>query len=442
MRIRESRTSSKIRARWRGRTSLLSVVALAATAVAVPQSAQGADPAVVAVTSDGPATYWTGTVRSTGPTRPQVPECRTVHCDRLRLRVDLPAGTWDRPGGLQVAIRWDGATEGGLGLFVYRGDALVATSTAGVGAAQSVIVPSAANGRYDVYVSYGVTFGAVDPDPAIAYEGLAEVEYRPAVEPVREMLPDLRSLPQQNVTYDNPGTIFDDVAQPGQSCFDSERAEQGARQCLRFDQVLENTGTGPVELAFDRQTGSYQDEDVVQRLHRSDGSHTDLPAGQVEFHPVHSHYHFKGFAQSELWLTDGAGNLVGTTPAAVADKVSFCIADTDLVGWGSKGDAALSYPAPACLDPKRVEGGTEYFDMGMSPGWADRYNWYLPDQMIDTHGLADGTYVLFTTVDPDSKLRESREDNNCSSVVVVLSGLATDQPYAELLGTGPACPRF
>ncbi|MEU5725128.1 lysyl oxidase family protein [Micromonospora sp. NPDC047738] len=427
-------------ARTRRAGALLAAGLLVLAGTALPRAAQAASPGEVKLRSDGPASYWAGTVRSDGPGTRQIPECRTVHCEKLRLTVALPPGTWTRPGGVQVAIRWDGATEGGLGLFVYRGQTLVAKSTAGVGTAQSVIIPSARNGSYDVYVSYGVTFGAVDPDRVIAYQGLAEVEYRPTVQPVRDLLPDLRSLPQENVTYDNPGTIFGDTAQPGQSCFDSERSEQGARQCLRFDQVLQNAGTGPVELHYSRQSGVMQDEDVWQRVYRSDSTWQDLSAGQVEFHPIHGHYHFKGFAQSELWLADRAGRVVGSAPAAVADKVSFCIADTDLVGWGTKGDAALSYPAPACLDPKSTSGGRDYFDMGMSPGWADRYNWYLPDQMIDTYGLADGTYVLFTTVDPDSKLSESDETNNCSSVIVALSGLATSQPQAQLRGVGPACP--
>jgi hypothetical protein len=54
--------------------------------------------------------------------------------------------------------------------------------------------------------------------------------------------------------------------------------------------------------------------------------------------------------------------------------------------------------------------------------------------------LSDGTYILFTTVDPEGKLREANEENNCGSVLVELSGLATNEPHAELLGIGPACP--
>jgi hypothetical protein len=427
---------------WRrGRlVALLAAALLTLAGTAVPQTAQAANPTKVVIDNDGPAKLWSGTVRSDGPGIPTIPQCQAVHCDKIEVKVNLALKTWQRrPGGIQVAIRWDVATEAGLGLFVYRDGNLVAKSTAGVGTAQSVIIPSAQNGSYYVYVAYGVTFGAVDPDPVVSYEGLAEVEYDPAIQPIRDLLPDLASLPQENVTYDNPGAIFDDVAQPGQSCFDSERVEQEAMQCLRFDQVLQNKGFGPVDLRYDRQAGVLQDEDVAQRIYRSDGTFYNRPAGKVEFHAVHGHYHFKGFAQSELWLTDGAGNMVGTAPAAVGDKVSFCIADTDLAAFGQKGDAPLSYPAPDCLDPKETVGTTEYFSMGMSRGWADRYNWYLPDQMIDTDGLMDGTYVLFTTVDPDNKLLESDDANNCGSVLIDLSGLSTDQPHADLRGTGPAC---
>jgi hypothetical protein len=419
---------------------LMAVVLAAAGAVAIPQLGRAATaPTRVTVINDGPAKFWTGSVRNDGPGTPGIPECQTVHCDKVQLKVSLPANTWQRPGGLQVAIRWDIATEGALGLFVYRDGQLVAKSTAGVGIAQSVLIPSARNGGYEVYVSYGVTFGAIDPDPVIGYEGLAEVEYAPAVKPLRDLLPDLAAMPQENVTYDNPGSIFGDTAPPGQSCFESEIDEQDAVQCLRFDQVLRNRGEGRLELRFQREAGVFQDEYVAQRVYRSDGTFTDRAAGQVEFHAVHGHYHFKGFAQSEMWLTDGAGNLVDTAPAAVGDKVSFCVSDTDLIDWGKKGDGPLSYPAPDCLEPKQVIGTTEFFSYGMTQGWADRYNWFLPDQMIDTAGLADGTYVLFTTVDPDSKLLESDETNNCGSVVLELTDLATSQPHAQLLGAGPSC---
>jgi hypothetical protein len=424
---------------------VLLTIALAALGLtAISSAAQADDPPRVTVATDGPAKFWTGVVRADGPTTRGIPECRTVNCDHLELKVMLPTGIWNRPGGVQVAIRWDIATEGALSLFVYRGGQRVAKSAAGVGIAQSLTIPSAKNGTYDVYVSYGVTFGAVDPDPVIQYEGLAEVEYKPAVQPLRDLVPDLAALPQENVTYDNPGTIFGDTAQQGQSCFDSELdAQHPTRQCLRFDQVMRNAGAGPVELRFDRQAGvDPQDgdlEDVAQRVYSSDGTFENHPAGQVVFHQIHDHYHFKDFAQSILWHADSAGHLVGTAPAAVGDKVSFCVSDTDLIAWGEKGDDPLSYPAPDCLFPKQTIGNTEFFWYGLSRGWADRYNWYLPGQMIDTTGLSDGTYALLTTVDPLDKLIESDDANNCASVIVELTGLSTSQPHASLLGPGQPC---
>jgi hypothetical protein len=174
-------------------------------------------------------------------------------------------------------------------------------------------------------------------------------------------------------------------------------------------------------------------------VYRSNGTFSDIPAGQVEFHPIHDHYHFKDFAQSVLWHADSAGHPVGTAPAAVGDKVSFCVSDTDLIAWGEKGDDPLSYPAPDCLFPKQTIGNTEFFWYGLSRGWADRYNWYLPGQMIDTTGLSDGTYLLLTTVDPVNKLLESDDTNNCASVIVQLTGLSTNTPHADRIGTGPAC---
>jgi Lysyl oxidase len=424
----------------RGVLALLTIALAALGLTAISSAAQADGPPRVTVATDGPAKFWTGVVRANGSTTPGIPECRTVNCDHLELKVMLPSGIWNRPGGVQVAIRWDIATEGALSLFVYRGGQRVAKSAAGVGIAQSLTIPSAKNGTYDVYVSYGVTFGAVDPDPVIQYEGLAEVEYKPAVRPLRDLVPDLAALPQENVTYDNPGSIFGDTAQPGQSCFDSELDPMHpTRQCLRFDQVMRNAGQGPLELRFNRQIGDLGDQPVAQRVYRSDGTFRSLDAGQVEFHPIHDHYHFKDFAQSVLWHADSAGHPVGTGPAAVGDKVSFCVSDTDLIAWGEKGDDPLSYPAPDCLFPKQTVGNTEFFWYGISRGWADRYNWYLPGQMIDTTGLSDGTYVLFTTVDPENKLLESDNTNNCASVIVELTGLSTSQPHASRLGTGPPC---
>ena len=55
---------------------------------------------------------WEGRVGpEDAPTGGEPVECAAVPCDHFRLRIDLPRGTFDdpnRPGGVQVALRWFG----------------------------------------------------------------------------------------------------------------------------------------------------------------------------------------------------------------------------------------------------------------------------------------------------------------------------------------------
>ena len=391
---------------------------------------------------------WTGTVFRDGPRAREVPECRNVSCDRIRVTVKLPADLWRRhPGGLLVAIRFiTGTPDDNLGLVVYRDDERVARSTAQVATAQSVVIPSASNGVYDVYVVDGLAFGNPLPSPEIDYEGLAQVVYDPVKNPVRDLLPDLVALPQQNITFGPPFEIFDDPVPSGSTCHQSEIDEDQAQTCLRFDQVLGNSGAGALDIRFDQPSGvpPVDDQEVTtsQRIYRSDGSFYHLPAGNVHWHAIHQHYHFDGFAQSKLWATDAQGVRSGASPAATGNKVSFCIATTSINPdyWGQQAFGPSSYPAPDCLEPESSSQGLDHFKQGMAVGWTDEYNWFLPGQYVEVTGVPDGDYILDTTVDPTARLVESDKTNNCGSVRVRLSGMATPNAQAELLGPGPACP--
>jgi hypothetical protein len=383
------------------------------------------------VESDGPAVYWTGDVPHSGATIPSVPECAASSCDRAKVKVNLPSRIWQqKPGGLEISIRWQGGFTDILGLYVYRDDVRVAASEAGVGLAQSVLIPSAQNGTYQVYVRY-MPGGESN---TIHYEGLSEVEYRPNANPPRDLLPDLQARPQEHVTFERPlFDLFEPAPPPGQNCFDSERAELGAVLCLRFDQIMANIGEGPLDLRFSRPAGVFQDEPVAQRVYRSTGGYREVSAGQVEFHRVHGHYHFKGFAQSVLWTADGNGNRLGTAPASTGRKVSFCIADTDLDAWGRKGNGPTSYPAPNCLEPDSTGGGVENFKQGMTNGFADRYTWDLPSQFVEASGLPNGLFRLETTVNPEHVLLEASYANNCVVILVQLSGMGTANPQARIV---------
>ncbi len=396
---------------------------------------------------------WTDMVRA-GVNTAGPPEC-APGCDRFTVNVDLPPSVWaNRQGGLQVQIRWAAAAPfDNLRLYVYRRGALVARSDGIIAIAQGVLIPSAANGLYSIYVAH-------DPDSAsesIAYDGLVEVEYEPRPFPARRLMPDLEARPQRNLSFDPVGIFFDEVSATNPTCYRSEVEEEGARTCLRFDQIFANVGEGAMELRFSVPRAAPDgDHDVAQRLHWSDGRFEDRLAGQVEFHPAHGHYHFASFGLSRLWRVDTSGRKIGagplrekswrrrfdTTLERVGRKVSFCLADTEIDFWGRKGDGPRTYIAPDCLLPFQSDATTDYFVQGITRGWGDIYDYYLPDQYIDIAGVADGVYVLETIADPDDTLLEADESNNCASIRIALRGADTAAPSVRNLGPGPSCSRL
>jgi hypothetical protein len=182
-------------------------------------------------------------------------------------------------------------------------------------------------------------------------------------------------------------------------------------------------------------------------VYPSDATQTYREGGTWEFHATHSHFHYTGFALSRLYTVDANGNR-GAAPvrsrrhrlgqigalAGTARKVSFCLVDVEIDRWAQKGDARRAYNADDCLAPK-----DGYMVQGLSAGWSDIYDWYLPDQYLDVFGLADGLYLLETVADPDNTLQETNESNNCGAVYVRLSGMATSRPQATLVGPAPSC---
>jgi hypothetical protein len=425
----------------------------------------GASPSLAAARKDdddgrlknaNKAVTWSGTALRDAAPSGGIPECAAVSCDRFDLTVDLPNGVWqNKPGGVQVALRWEGFGNN-LKLYVYHDGTRVAASEGIVATAQSVLIPQPANGTYQVYVAYDFemsqTFGT-PAAPRIPFEALAEVEYAVRPQPTRALLPDLASRPQRNVTFDTPPSIFFEAGPATGSCFPSETRDEGARLCLRFDQVLANTGEGPLEFRFLLPAGGPTDAQkgaIQQVVYRSDGTATQRQGGTWEFHAIHEHFHYTGFALSRLWTVDGNGkrgakaersrrHRLGSagTLANTGRKVSFCIVDIEIDAWEQKGDAPRTYSAPACLTPT-PDG---YLRQGLSAGWSDVYDWFLPDQYIDVYGLPDGLYLLETVADPDNTILEADEENNCGAVYVRLSGMSTATPKATLVGPARSCGR-
>lgn len=399
--------------------------------------------------------FWQGRVGpEDAPTGGEPPECAGVPCDRFRLHIDLPRGTFqssNRPGGVQVALRWFGNPGGHtlppdipgccgefdtLHLWIYKDGALVGASAGIIAVSQSAFLPEPENGWYDVWIAYDPTYNVA---PFVEYQALAEVEYLPTPVPNKRLLPDLTFHGTERITFDTPSfPIFEPDPPAGASCFQSEMDEDGAQTCLRFDQIVANLGAGPIEIAYHVPTGATPDPDVPfpvsQRVYESSGSFSDRPGGTVTFHGIHGHYHYSSFANALLWRSDPRGAKLGDSPVAASHKVSFCMADIRIDAWGEKGDGPRKYYAPDCLFPSASDGVTDQYRQGINHGWSDVYDWYIPDQYIEVSGVPSGHYRLEFCADPFNEIEEEREDNNCVVNHIRLSGMEGPNKQVQVLG--------
>jgi hypothetical protein len=396
------------------------------------------------VASTTRADFLSALATNSPPTGNQPGVCASlgVRCAQFGLRIDLRARAWSRPGGVQVAIRWP-TDDNALDLYVYKRGAQVAKAEGFLAAmSESLLLRNAANGMYTVYVALDA---ANSLDASVPFDALARVQYDPPAGPVRPLLPDFAMRPQTTVTFETPVfPFFGDVADPGESCYRGEKSEAGAAVCMRFEQTFANIGEGAAELHFaipkDPADTSHH---VFARTYFSDGHDhfADSPAGTWEYHAAHHHYHYNNFVQSRLWAADSAGHRAGTSPVRVGRKVSFCMEDEriDDALWGKKGVRPRTYIAPDCLAPVAQDAHFDYIIQGLTPGWDDIYQWYLPGQYIEVSGIPDGNYILETTADPDNELAESVESNNCGTVLIHLTNTGTAQRHAAIIGAGPGC---
>ena len=174
---------------------------------------------------------------------------------------------------------------------------------------------------------------------------------------------------------------------------------------------------------------------VAQRVYYSDNTFDDRPGGTVNFHSVHGHYHYSSFADAKLWRSNASGAKLGDAPIAASHKVSFCMADIRIDKWAEKGDGPRKYYAPDCLFPAASDGVTDQFRQGVNYGWADVYDWYIPDQYIEVTGVPDGYYRLEFCADPFNELEETDETNNCVANHIRLTGMGGPAQHVEVLGT-------
>ena len=97
--------------------------------------------------------FFSGTVGpEDAPHGGEPPECQTVACDKFRLDINLPNGTFNnpnKPGGVIIGLRFFNAANT-LNVFVYKDNALVGQSAGIIATAQGVFLPEPSNGRYTI----------------------------------------------------------------------------------------------------------------------------------------------------------------------------------------------------------------------------------------------------------------------------------------------------
>lgn len=362
--------------------------------------------------------------------------CGEKNCERVPFEVRLGPGEraaavvsvrWPKTPGLMLGARIEDA-EGkvvALGRAVY-------VDTTGIVAR----LDEAAPGRYEAVVS------------AVSGEGgyQAAVRLEPAAtgSAARELLPNLVTLPPTDLGLVAPGplTVGPLVLGPpeasrlageatgSQGCTVDETLSRRPTRCLRFSNVVGNVGEGPLEVRLAIRDGatSAAGGGFVQRVHSSDGTFTDTPAGAAEWHATHAHWHN---AAANLYSVYGHDLATGARGERINDgnKAGVCFADTGLVDVGLPRTDWPRYSGFSCWNPVPDQSWL----MGLSVGWYDIYDWPLADQYVDIGDAPDGVYELCSVTNQPGGLRESDLSDNEACTVFRLEGDAIEvlspEPY-------------
>ena len=190
------------------------------------------------------------------------------------------------------------------------------------------------------------------------------------------------------------------TSQPSNLYFDREVLSDGrSHYVLRFSNIVWNAGEGRLEIQGDPSpSGSNL---IYQNIYDARRGGTRVVQRQMStdliYHPSHYHYHLQGFASYLLLQRDASGVYKATTKRGT--KTSFCIMDTNPMLSGA-GSSIFS----SCGN--RLQ--------GLTVGWGDNYPASLPDQWVDLglSPLANGSYAVQSTADPQNKISEAGRDSN------------------------------
>lgn len=377
------------------------------------------------------AVTWNGSkLEATGSS-----ECPSDACQRVEFTVSPNASGGDLGTELVVSASWDpyrfpergASSPASLGVRVETPDGRTVQGDSLLwGAAAIVDEPEAGTYAAEIRAREGST----------AYVGAVQVQNSSATAGEKR-LPDLVMMPVFHLStervYSKYGAWFSgdepvDEATGTSGCSPYEATERGARNCLRFTTSIGNRGEGPLEvrLSFENATRAAVpavESRFTQAIYRDDGSVRLVEAGRAEYHPAHEHYHKRDMAAFTLYAYDDETDTRGEV-ITEGHKTSWCLVDMGLVEpAGPSPVETPRYP----LEGSRTEPGqgsnceaaTPQDDMvtGVSAGWYDMYEWFVPDQYVEVTDLPEGTYELVAEANPKGTVVESHPDNNAAGVV-------------------------
>jgi len=318
---------------------------------------------------------------------------------------------------LEASIKWSDDYQGWLGVEIRDALGNVLVSARPIYYAAVAILENPSPRAYEIVV-FGVQGTAYE---GTVFDGVVQIEPRdPPSGPVRDLLPDLVSLPASDLQFASSG--FGDT----KGCHADEYVERGAERCLRFTTSVANLGQGPLEARLSLTDGLLSatgEGRWIQRVARSDGTTVEKEVGPARFHPMHEHFHYERFADYTVYSYDVAAGR-RADPVGQGTKSGFCFLDMNLFELGRIGTVPPRFNGRECADPT-YNPQLEWY-MGISPGWYDEYDWSLADQFVEMTGVGDGTYELVVAANPAGSLLESDTSNNESSVLFRLVGDAIE----------------
>ena len=203
------------------------------------------------------------------------------------------------------------------------------------------------------------------------------------------LLPDLQTLPPEDIEL--------------------EVIEDPAKVRLRFANTIWNSGPGDLELRGSLIPG-FDAVLVVQALKEPGGQSVLQESGIFAYHEEHGHWHWEDFSIYQVWSVSARGWPLRVV--ASSDKIGYCLIDVQRFDGSDKADQN----APDF----RQFGDCNWYLQGLSSGWTDTYEAHIAGQFVDITGLADGTYALISTVDPDDMIIETDNLNNSTTVYFTL----------------------